>query len=95
MTKPGLQHSFIQQTPLSTGRIELQDLVEIHSVISAWRDERCISECWRNLASPACEEDSVVNVEPTETRPGGGQTAHSCPVWRVLSQQLSGGGGLT
>ena len=42
MTKPGLQHSFIQQTPLSTGRIELQDLVEIHSVISAWRDERCI-----------------------------------------------------
>ena len=54
------------------------------------------SECCgtRNVASPACDEDSVVNVEPTETRPGGGQTAHSCPVMRVLCEDLSGGGGL-
>ena len=66
MTKPGLQHSFIQQTPLSTAGIKLQDLVKIYSVISACRDKRCESCRNKNLPGPACHEDSVVNVDPTD-----------------------------
>ena len=42
MTKSGLQHYFIQQSPLSGERIKLQDLVQIYSVISAYREVRSV-----------------------------------------------------